>query len=524
MTTQLRPGDVATARIIKVDASGLVLTADDAKVLVRRDELSLERHVDPSVAHHVGDELKIFIKKWVPAAAAFAGSIRRILPGWQMAMAEIRRHQIVLATVEQVWASKVRVDLGPVSGRVLREELSLERGLAPSQIVTVGDEIAIAISKWFEDTPWIVGSRRRALPGWPDAIAQFSVGYVYPASVEYASAESARVDLGPISAEVSRSELQGDQDADPRAALGVGQRIHVLLTHRSSNLGTTGHRASIAAAVAHWVKSTADISIGETRKATVAAIGDDGIEVDLGGGVSGDVPRHELAWEDAGHPRDLFSVGDLVDVVVLGKTPETQKVVLSMRDRLIETNIAQLVGLPESETLEFKEALRGRFDPKDRNAISRKILRTIAAFLNTRGGLLLVGVKDKSRDVPGIEDDQGFSAADLGQRIRDAEEFLSRLLNERLRCDTSLADIVTWETLEFRGRHVMAIRCEVSADADWNGAWVHEGKDKMVYYVRRGESTKPLRPEVAAVDLKERAVKAVREEMETTRYNRQTQS
>lgn len=516
MAASFRSGDVVAARITKIDDRGLVLAADHAMVRVRRDELSLERHLNVAATYRVGDELRVYVKKWVPAATAFAGSIRRTLPGWQEAMAELRHRQVVSATVEQIWASKVRVDLGPVSGRVLREELSLERGLAPSQIVAVGDQIEIAITKWFEDVPWVVGSRRQVLPDWPDVVAQIPVDRVYPACVEYAGAESARVDLGPVSAEVSRAELPGGPEVDPRVELRSGQSVRVLLTHRSPDLqATTGYRASIAGAIARWVEETADISVGELRQATVVAIRDDAIDVDLGSGVSGDIPKHELALEDMEHPQDLFSIGDLVDVVVLWKSPETQTLGLSIRERLIKTNIAQIVGLPESETLEFKEVLFGKFKPADHNAISRKILRTIAAFLNTQGGLIIVGVKDKSREVVGLEDDHGLGAQDIAERIREADESLQRLLSLRLRCGMRPVDLVTWEVLEFRGKHVMTIRCEPPTDAAWNGAWVREGSKKgKVYYVREGETTKELDPDDAAAHVRERAVNAAREERE----------
>lgn len=56
--------------------------------------------------------------------------------------------------------------------------------------------------------------------------------------------------------------------------------------------------------------------------------------------------------------------------------------------------LAELLSREESKTLEFKENTQSL----------QKIVQTIIAFANTAGGTLVVGVKDKSKDVIGLED------------------------------------------------------------------------------------------------------------------------
>jgi predicted HTH transcriptional regulator len=84
----------------------------------------------------------------------------------------------------------------------------------------------------------------------------------------------------------------------------------------------------------------------------------------------------------------------------------------------------ELLTQHEPKTLEFKATLRwnlkeGRQDP----AVTHAVLKTIAAFLNTEGGDLLIGVAD-DRSVLGIEAD-GFENEDgfmlhLSQVVRNA--------------------------------------------------------------------------------------------------------
>ena len=55
--------------------------------------------------------------------------------------------------------------------------------------------------------------------------------------------------------------------------------------------------------------------------------------------------------------------------------------------------IEELLARPEGKTLEFKQDLSS---PKN-------ILRTLTAFANTAGGVLLIGIEDGSKAVLGVE-------------------------------------------------------------------------------------------------------------------------
>ena len=55
--------------------------------------------------------------------------------------------------------------------------------------------------------------------------------------------------------------------------------------------------------------------------------------------------------------------------------------------------IKELLARPEGKTLEFKQNLSG----------TKNILKTLTAFANTAGGVLLIGIEDESRAVLGVE-------------------------------------------------------------------------------------------------------------------------
>ena len=70
-------------------------------------------------------------------------------------------------------------------------------------------------------------------------------------------------------------------------------------------------------------------------------------------------------------------------------------------------NAEELIKRGESKTLEFKSTLRWNLkeDRQDDKIVTHAVLKTIAAFLNTEGGDLLIGVADNG-SIVGIERDQ----------------------------------------------------------------------------------------------------------------------
>ncbi|HUX20938.1 MAG TPA: RNA-binding domain-containing protein [Spirochaetia bacterium] len=175
---------------------------------------------------------------------------------------------------------------------------------------------------------------------------------------------------------------------------------------------------------------------------------------------------------------------------------ETVKNFLFDRYVRAHRNAEELIKRGESKTLEFKSTLRWnlRENRRDERIITHAVLKTIAAFLNTEGGDLLIGVAD-DRSIVGIEADQ-FENEDkfmlhLAQVVRNA-------LGDR-------AGTCIDPTTQFLdGKTVCVVSCQRSPEPvflKWKGTEeVVEGD----YFVRSGPGTVKLPPDSAEAYIRTR--------------------
>jgi type I restriction enzyme R subunit len=151
---------------------------------------------------------------------------------------------------------------------------------------------------------------------------------------------------------------------------------------------------------------------------------------------------------------------------------------------------SELIKQRESKTLEFKSSLRWnlRDDRKDPAVITHAVLKTIAAFLNTEGGDLLIGVSD-DRSVLGIDADR-FESDD--RFMLHLSHVVGAALGDRAgTCIDPTTQVV-------QGKTVCVVSCRRSPEPvflKWKGTEEHPDGD---FFVRSGPGTVKLAPDSAA--------------------------
>jgi type I restriction enzyme, R subunit len=152
-------------------------------------------------------------------------------------------------------------------------------------------------------------------------------------------------------------------------------------------------------------------------------------------------------------------------------------------------NAEELIKRDESKTLEFKSTLRWslRDNRIDDKGVTHAVLKAIAAFLNTEGGDLLIGVAD-DRSIVGIERDQ----------LKSDDEFMRHLAQVvRNGLGDRAGTCIDPKTQDVQGKTVCVVSCQRSPEPvflKWRGM---ETTPEGDFYVRSGPGSVKLPPESA---------------------------
>jgi predicted HTH transcriptional regulator len=154
--------------------------------------------------------------------------------------------------------------------------------------------------------------------------------------------------------------------------------------------------------------------------------------------------------------------------------------------RTVRDTIARLLASDESARLEFKSSLRVPVDPlppgnkksakEIEQALEHEVLKTLAAFLNTDGGTLIIGVADNGTIV-GIEVDYPRVKRSNDGWRKTFDNLVSRDLGVEVMKFIDL-QLEPWD-----GQTIAVIRCLPRKEPTWIG-------DEL--YVRRTASTENL--------------------------------
>ena len=148
-----------------------------------------------------------------------------------------------------------------------------------------------------------------------------------------------------------------------------------------------------------------------------------------------------------------------------------------------EHGVRHLIAGGENKMLEFKSSLRWDMDKQQVNKnLEDVVVKTLAGFLNTDGGTLLIGVDD-SGGIIGLAGDYGS----LKDQSRDAFERHLQQVVARDLGDALSASYLTVNFHEIDGEDI----CQVTVDPSNQPVYV-ENPDQALFYVRSGNLTRSL--------------------------------
>lgn len=146
------------------------------------------------------------------------------------------------------------------------------------------------------------------------------------------------------------------------------------------------------------------------------------------------------------------------------------------RKEISTEEILNLIKKGENEKTEFKSSLRVNFHT---NEIDKKIeysvLKTISGFLNSKGGILLIGVSNFG-EISGIEKD----------RFEDSDKFNLHLMNLiKSKIGRDNADLVEIENILINGKIIAKVECKSSSKP----VFLRDLNNEEEFYIRVGPSS-----------------------------------
>ena len=143
---------------------------------------------------------------------------------------------------------------------------------------------------------------------------------------------------------------------------------------------------------------------------------------------------------------------------------------------------AELIAQGESLTVEFKSSMIHSFKPEvPERVIIGSVVKTIAAFLNSEGGTLVIGVDDDG-NVLGLEPDLALKKFDLDR----FENFMMTTITQSIDAVAVARCRVRFETVD--GCTV----CLVDVDRSSRPVYADTDKGKRLFFVRAGNTTRVL--------------------------------
>ncbi len=240
----------------------------------------------------------------------------------------IKENEVVSGRIVSIHGEDVLIDIGSKSdGRVSVNEFS-----DPSEIA-VGNTIEVFLEKIEDKEGQLVLSKKKAdsIKMWDRIVDSCNNGTIVRGKCVRRIKGGFVVDLSGLSAFLPGSQIDTKPIRDYDEYIGKVMDFKVIKVNNLNENIIISHKAIIEESMkGQREELLKTIQKGMTLKATVKAITDFGVFVDLGG-LDGLIHITDLSWGRINHPNDVVKLDQDIEVYVLEFDPEKQRVYLGLK-------------------------------------------------------------------------------------------------------------------------------------------------------------------------------------------------
>lgn len=323
---------IVDAKVIRKNKGGYVMDYDGVDVFLPRRESAFKEGLKVE-----GKTYKVAITHISPQENTIIVSRKRFFDIDKSTRKEVvekilASNGIYDAVVKKVTTFGIFTDIDGVEGLVHHTEISHRGMVNPQKNFKVGDHIKIKVLGYDEQKHRLsLSIKALSEDPWKEVEKELEVGYTIKVIVSNIEEYGAFVDLGnDIEGFLHVSEISWDKNIKhPNDYLQVGQELDVEIIEIDSknrrlrvSLKKLTHKPFVAFTKAH--------KEGDVLKGKVVTLTDFGAFVNLGV-VDGLLHNEDIAWDRGVKCKDVFKVGDEVEVKILKIDTQNERISLSKK-------------------------------------------------------------------------------------------------------------------------------------------------------------------------------------------------
>ena len=249
---------------------------------------------------------------------------------YEESLKSIKEGEVVRGSIIQVTDDYIMVDIGYKSeGQISVGEFKDEEGKVTAK---VGDEVDVLLESHEDENGEIVLSKEKAakIKVWDDISDVYKEEGVIEGRIVSKVKGGLSVDIGV------QAFLPGSQvDLRPVRNLDslIGQQFHFkILKYNKKRRNVVLSRRVLLEKEREALKTDTleKLEEGKVLEGIVKNITEYGVFVDLGG-IDGLLHITDMSWGRVGHPSEMCTIGDTIDVMVLSFDPEKERVSLGLK-------------------------------------------------------------------------------------------------------------------------------------------------------------------------------------------------
>jgi small subunit ribosomal protein S1 len=288
---------------------------------------------------YVGKEIEAYVIEYDEKRERAVLSRRQLLEERKKAgqgefFDKISPGETIKGTVRDVLDFGVFVDLGLVEGMIPRSELSYDRGVIPTEVVSAGQEIEVKILDLNRETGKVTLSRKRlGQDPWATITERYPVGQAITGKVVTIQKFGAFVQLEEgITGLIHTDDMSWEKEKKPPEEYF---KLNDSVTCQVLSIDTTKKR--LALGLKHlmrdpWNEMADKYPVGSKQKGVVTSIRPFGAFVKLDEYTEGLLHISDLSWtKRVKDPSEILKAGDETEVVILKLDKTNRRIGLGLK-------------------------------------------------------------------------------------------------------------------------------------------------------------------------------------------------